>query len=408
MKEKEEYDEDIIKTKIHFFNEKLDIQLNSDFNSFVKNICNILKIPREQYNSLIISYNDEDNDNIILSTEEDYILYWKQLKDKVVNELIVEIKEDSKINPLACFSSALNYQDQIDEVNNQIKNENNNIMKNNNNFINKDIINNKYSHDNLINNSNIENNNDNFDNFNLNNNNNLINNKIINNNNNINDIMKNNNINNDNTNYNFDNFNQNNNNLIDNKDPYSDNAPIDDIVFDYKCSSCSTYPIIFVLYYCPKCQIHLCEECIKKNENHKHPFEKFVSRKELMKLKEKENCEIDKMNKIKEKQINNQNNENNNIPNLINNNIENNEFNLFEMIKSIPNPLQLLKDERIKYIIKKNRKTINNFREKVSYGPSILKARYQYNLDGIDNKKLFEALKQTNGNIEEALILLTK
>ena len=99
MKEEEDKKdkEEIIKAKINFYEEQIDIQLNSDFKSFVNNICNILKIPSEQYNSLAISYNDEEGDNIILSTEEDYILYFQQLKDKTVNGLIVEVKKIQKL-----------------------------------------------------------------------------------------------------------------------------------------------------------------------------------------------------------------------------------------------------------------------------------------------------------------------
>ena len=208
MKEEEDKKdkEEIIKTKINFYEEQIDIKLNSDFKSFVNNICNILKIPSDQYNSLAISYNDEEGDNIILSTEEDYILYFQQLKDKTVNGLIVEVKEDSKVDPIACFGSALNYQEQIDEANKQIQKENNNL--------NQDIK------------INIDNNN--------------INNNIIKNNDNIKD--------------NFDN-----NNLIINNEPQKD-IPINDIIFKFECSSCSSYPIICILYYCPQCQMYLCEK----------------------------------------------------------------------------------------------------------------------------------------------------
>ena len=93
MKDKEED----INTKISFYDEQIDINLNSNFNSFVNNICNILNIPPDQYKSLAISYNDEEGDNIILSTEEDYILYFQQLKDKTVNGLIVEVKKIQKL-----------------------------------------------------------------------------------------------------------------------------------------------------------------------------------------------------------------------------------------------------------------------------------------------------------------------
>ena len=36
------------------------------------------------------------------------------------------------------------------------------------------------------------------------------------------------------------------------------------------------------------------------------------------------------------------------------------------------------------------------------------KARQKYNLQGIDNRRLLTALDQTNGDIEKAILLLTK
>ena len=105
----------------------------------------------------------------------------------------------------------------------------------------------------------------------------------------------------------------------------------------------------------------------------------------------------------------NNENYNNQNPNLINNDIgNNNKFNLLEMLKSIPNPFKFLRDERMKKLFKKNKNALKSFVEKIPYGYNILKARYQYNLEGVDDKKLLEVLKKTNGNIDEAVILLTK
>ena len=161
MKEKEDEEDDeeeIFYTKIIFLNEKFDLQISPEYNSFIKNICNLFKISLEQYNSLKISYKDEDDDNIILSTKEDFMLYFEQVKEKTVNGLIIEIKEDSDINPIECFDSALDYKEQIDEVNKQIINENNNLNKNIdnniNNNINDNIINKKDNiQDNFVNNN---------------------------------------------------------------------------------------------------------------------------------------------------------------------------------------------------------------------------------------------------------------
>ena len=423
MKEKEEDKEEILNTKIIFLNEKIDIQLNSEYDSFVKNICNILKIPTDQYSSLKISYNDEDDDNIIVSTEEDYNLYLKQLKEKSVNELILEIREDSNIDPNTCFINALSYQNQIVKEKNKINNENNNMINNNNiiknnnmvknnNIINNnnidnnipnDIINNNFLNDNMINNeidNNIDNNCDNgnnniknnIDNFNNEINKNYINNNLI-NNVNYNDNIK----------YYFDNFNQNNNDKLEKKEPINNNDSIDDKVFDYKCILCSVYPILLCLYYCPNCQLHLCEDCKNKNYYHEHPLQKYISKKELIKIKLKENFNMDNTN---DNQIKDNTNKENN--NLIKNEVNSDEeFDLLEMIKSNPNPIKLLQNEKTKKFAKKNFDSVKKFFKNIPYGPSFLKAKFQYNLEGVDDNELLEALKQTDGNVDQAIILLT-
>lgn len=246
MKEEEDKNdkEEIINTKINFYDEEIDIKLNPDFKYFVNNICNILTIPSDKYKSLAISYNDEDGDNIILSTEEDYTLYFQQLKDKTVNGLIVEVKEDSEIDPIVCFGSAINYQAQIDEANNQIQKENNNL--------NKDI---------------------NIKNINSNN----MNNIVINNNDNI-----------------MDNFNNNNNLII--NEPKKD-IPINDIIFQIGCSSCKSVPIICILYYCPQCQMYLCEDCFKNVGNHEHSFILFESNQVFKNYQETEKMKQMEKNK---------------------------------------------------------------------------------------------------------------
>ena len=205
MKEKEDEEDDeeeILYTKIIFLNEKFDLQISPEYNSFIKNICNLFKISLEQYNSLKISYKDEDDDNIILSTKEDFMLYFEQVKEKTVNGLIIEIKEDSNIDEIACLNNALNHQNQIDKTNHKSINEINNIIndnkmiKNNNNLINDNLIKNEIDNNNFDNNIikyNFENNN--------------IDKNYI--NNNIANIE----IDNDNIKYNFDDFNLNNNYL---------------------------------------------------------------------------------------------------------------------------------------------------------------------------------------------------
>ena len=210
MKEKNENEENY-NIKINIYNELIDFKINSDYNNFIHNFCKIFNVAPEKINSFILSYNDEDGDSIMLTTEEDYTIFFQQVKEKTVNSLIVEINENknSDIDPIECFGSALNYQEQIDQANNQIKNDNNNMNNNMNNNINSNSD---------INLNNIVNSND----------------KIVNSYENIN--------------LDIDSNSQNFNNLISNNDN-NNNGQIDDIIFEYKCSNCSTYPIICIIYY---------------------------------------------------------------------------------------------------------------------------------------------------------------
>ena len=118
MKEKD--DDEIFNSTIYFYDEKIDILLNSDYNTFINNICKIIQIPPEQFNSLKISYLDEDGDSIILTSEEDYKIFFQQIKDKTVNGINLEIDENSNINPIASFGSALDYKEQIEQAKNNI------------------------------------------------------------------------------------------------------------------------------------------------------------------------------------------------------------------------------------------------------------------------------------------------
>ena len=135
-----------------------------------------------------------------------------------------------------------------------------------------------------------------------------------------------------------------------------------------------------------------------------------------MKVKEQENNEIERMNQIK----NNQNNFNdliqfNNNPNVNNSNynfgndnqnlMESNlfrkdspEYNLFHFISSM-NPFKLLKEKKIKYLLKKHKGNIKNI-------SLINKAKIKYKLEGVDDFKLLNAIKKANGDIDKAITLL--
>ena len=231
MKEKNENEENY-NIKINVYNELIDFKINSDYNNFIHNFCKIFNVAPEKINSFILSYNDEDGDSIMLTTEEDYTIFFQQVKEKTVNSLIVEINENKNndIDPIECFGSALNYQEQIDQANNQIKNDINNNMNNNNNI-------NNINMNNIINKSND---------------------KII---NSYADI-----------NLDIDYNNQNVNNFIPNNEYDNNNGQIDDIIFEYKCTNCSTYPIICLLYYCPIENEELAKKNQMRNQNDYNAF----------------------------------------------------------------------------------------------------------------------------------------
>ena len=240
MKEIDDNIEENYNITVEFYGEKKDLQINSNFICTIKSILSIFNIPPNQINAFTLSYFDEDGDSILLSNEEDYKIFWDQIKVKSVNTLIVDINKDPKLAPNPGFDILLNNEIQMAQENNQINKGNNNLINNNNNDLNN------------INNINNINSSNNFNN---------INNIEINNNNNINNEI-----------------------------------PINDIVFEYKCNNCSICPIICILYYCPQCKLYLCEDCNKNVQNHIHTILKIESKNELKKIMDDENNEIKNVN----------------------------------------------------------------------------------------------------------------
>jgi hypothetical protein len=250
--------------KLNFYGDQVEVVINSDFNSFINNICNVLKIPQERAKNIILSYNDEDGDNILLSNEEDYSIFIEQVKQKVVQELIIEINDKLE-------DSAHNNKKGMDQS--KIKNScsSNSNMNNIHNFDNQD----------------------NFDEEDK---------KII-------------------------------------EEFKNKKFPIENFVYYYKCTSCSTYPIILIMYYCDKCNKYLCENCYKKEKNHCHIMEKIINKFQLDEIKRMENETIEKINEIKNekecncgrcknhKNNNNYNNSNNGYNNGYNNNCYHNNYN---------------------------------------------------------------------------------
>ena len=348
-REEKEKGNEKFKIKLNFYGEEIDIEINSDFNSLIKNICHIVKIEEDQINSLVLNYYDDDGDNILISNQGDYNLFFQQVKEKTVDSLIIEIKEDAKVDPDALIDNALDYKEQIEQVNNIIDKDYN---------INKliNIKNEYFGKDERINN---------------------------------------------------------NLNLKDNN-----NDDINDKVFDYKCSQCGYYPILFTIYYCPQCPIYLCKEC-KEKVGHKHNFHKFESKSEFMRIKEIENDMIEKRRKEEYKtkvnvyhqinKVNEENKENNNkIEEKIK--VENYGTTLFDNFPF----LKIIKEKKMKYNKNSNviLKTIDL--SKITKYKQIIKKFFNNQflkninpfLKDINLNDLLNALIQTKGDFHMAISLL--
>ncbi len=389
----ENEDEKTYNIKINIYGEDIDLTINSDYNLFCKNICIILKISSQDLKEIILSYYDEDGDHIKLSCEDDYEIFFDQVKDKTVTKLNIEINENSKINAIKCLSDALIYQenhskeylddDNDNNINNNINinkdnnNDNNNIIKikndkNNNNNDNKDIIIHK-DNDYEINNKENE----------------QIINKIDNKNN--------------------DNYiiNNHNDNQIENEEKpinNNNNEKIDDLVYYYRCSLCDIYPIICIMYYCPECSVYLCENCRQYINNHNHPLIKIESNKQLIEIKQKENDNIEKTNK----KINENLNENDNENHLENKKEKKGFFH--GIIDIVVKPFKNYKNKK-QIINDKNKEPGNvgkDLDKQMKYLKIINKARKTYDLAGVNDKDLLKCLDLTNGDFDKAILLLYK
>ena len=291
----------MLKVTLYFNEESAEISINSNYDYFLNTVCNIIQIQSEQLKSLSISYIDNEDDNVVLTSQEDYDIFFDQLSENLVKNLKITVKPNSNLDQDECLIHFISYKENSGQ--------NSNIKLNYNNYNN---INNNYNN-NFINNSN--------NNFNFN---------EINNNNNIN-------INNSNNYHDINEINEEKN----------EDQNIDDIVFDYKCSKCEIYPIVCKIFYCDKCNFYLCSECEGKGIKHEHPLLRIDSKEVLMNLKEEENKLIDK--KLKE-----QENIKGAMRNYMNNNIKSNN-NKYPQFNRIINPIsnifyRMVGDRRHYYI----------------------------------------------------------
>lgn len=132
--------EESYKINLIYDGKEIELEIESDFTSFIEKICNILDISSSELNLFTMNYNDDDGDNILISSNEDYKLFFQQVKENSVKELIIE-RNDSQKNLKKTFIDR-------SEPNNRILNSDsiniNNFNKNsNNNYFNDEEIKNK-------------------------------------------------------------------------------------------------------------------------------------------------------------------------------------------------------------------------------------------------------------------------
>ena len=403
---------------IKFYSEIKKVILTPTFEELKKKICNLMQINEDTFNSLKLSYKDEDNDIIIVSSEEDYNILLAQIKNKEVDILNIESEQDGNIDINACSHSILKFHENIDmeeneeetknnfdiissqqfEINKEEKKENqknNNVIEsiqsgrieiNENNqdhqnqLKNEDDLESPYIQndisDNILNKQNIGNNLKIFNDNKINNINNF-NNNNINARNNINRI----------------NNNMNNNNLS--SQTY--------MVFPLSCNLCNQYPIVKVLYYCLVCNIPLCEECEDKlGINHRHSILKVQTNQQFEDL----NLRIKSCSKGGNSQSNNIKNNNDN--GYSSNSNQSQIMNLFNNIKDSVISGIFGDDKKNENINNVNQEVNNNNNQQMApQRMSLIQlARAQYDLNGVSDKQIQEAIEKSNGNIDEAVILL--
>lgn len=393
MEEKEKKE---IIAYIKFYSEIKKVILSPTFDEFKLKICRILGINENLFNSLKLSYKDEDNDIISVSSEEDYNILLGQIKNKEVDIINIEKEENANIDINACSKSVLKFNEKI---NKEEENEKEEISSNNKGlniiFEQKVEKNNEEKYINQQQNNNIIHNNEIINNIqNYKNNNNL---NIDNDNDNDLEspyIIKDNINNNTNENINVNNFD---NNINANNKKENINLDINSqtyIVFPYNCNLCNQFPIVKVLYYCLVCGIPLCQECEEKlGINHRHPILKVQSKQQFDDLQLKINGNSKEKVNIEKNNDNDSSNQSGfqKIADNLSNTIKNSVLSLFGNDNKNENP---------------NNRPIDNQNMIPQKMNLIQLARASYNLDGITDNQLQEAIEKANGNIDEAIILL--
>ena len=225
------------------------IILPHTYESFIEKIGKILNLNQEQNSYLRFSYEDLDNNNITVTSDDGYDTLKDDIKYNNVEKdlIIIKLDENSNIDIDACTQSFIQFFEE-------------------NNLNQKEVFNEEQIIDDEKNNINVKNNND----------------EIM--------LLKE-EKNKDNININIDN---------NRKETNDTDRP----KFYIECTECKEYPIIDVFYYCLLCGESLCQKC-EDNPliNHPHALFKVQSKEQFSDLQKKEfnefNSKQSSINKIK-------------------------------------------------------------------------------------------------------------
>ena len=388
--------EEEYKGKIKFYDDEIEVLFPVDFNIFKTKLAEMLDLTEDFLINVNLSYNDEKGDKNEIKNLDDYKFFIKNLKER--NDLVillVEIKDESNFNIKNMSNSIISYKEKNNSNSQELRSENinNNISMNENyqknknfnninrNLYNNNINNNLYNNNQMNNlyNNNINNNLNNKNQMNNNINNNLYNNNQMNNlyRNNINNKYNENQINNLQE---IPNNNPNIRNQIDNHLFQNNNQQISNFNCPFPCFFCGNSPILEVVYYCPNCKNVFCKRCeLKEGPRHNHSYYQIKNNSQYNYLHLNE--------KIK-------------LKNLISG-FENKVQGVYNNVANF-----FIDDNNLNNDINNNRNNIQTENNKELY--LIKAARNSYDLRNVSDLQLKEALRKTNGNIDNAIILLTE
>ena len=402
--------------KLIFYGDEVPITFPPLYNNFVVLLREILGLEENFLSNIRLSYRDKDDDKIEIKTEQDYNIFFDDIRKGKPMTITIEVKEESNLDIKSCSSSILNYVEKksgnINNVSEEIKKNSIELNEENNNKENKIDLSENVNNDINANKNNEENSNQLIMNNNINNINNINNNEIDlkeeNNNipqkqnNNINNISNINNINNKNQeqfNNNINNVNNiNNSNNINNINivpqnqnnisQISQNQNMNEIKankltnkylymlqFPYACTLCRLGPIYRVMYYCKDCNIIICPKCEQREgERHYHPLYKVQNGSQFQYLNING---VSTMDKIMDKMEGAYNSVLGFFGAGGNNNNENNQNNRVQKQPPVPQLISIVQ-----------------------------LARNIYDLRNVTDQQIEEALIKTKGNIDEAVFSL--